>query len=505
MNSSGSVSFVNTNHPIDFELQNQGRVLIIKDALYNRSTQKYHDIKLERNGWRFFGWDLGGGGKFTGITDEVVREIQATYGIALKTLQAKPNSAIFWVNGKGRETSYCKGEHTCENYYGGANTSSPYGKKADDLFLSQEDAKRFGAAQMTLHDAMNAGIWSLVGWTKGPALTSFNSEPPAVSQSSPSSTSERRKALRSSLPKKIHKMPQETQPFEEQETKEKRARVDALSADESEGDTASSKKLASDFAQDGAASQEKDLNGVEEESKKRAETNALSVDKPRDTASGKKLTSDFAEEERPYKGELERAVQERRVEQAGASSKPRRGKEKQIAQLPTIPTYRINSTPIESGYDDAPFEERRRRMIQHLDNSSPVPFSAFVDRNLSQRIDPYLFLRMSDALRRLTTNPKANDKDAAYMSELCKHWFRAGYHYLNRNSKPGDGYEQIVSQVAEKVKDPLKIEAKAKELYWRRHATDFWMTFIDLFAKEKIDIDLLRKFLATATSLNSWF
>lgn len=496
MNSSSSVSFVNTNHPIDFELQNQGRVLIIKDALYNRSTQRYHDIKLERNGWRFFGWDLGGGGKFTGITDEVVREIQATYGIALKTLQAKPNSAVFWVNGNGRETSYCRGEHARENYYGGANTSSPYGKKADDVFLAQEDARHFGAAQMTLHDAMNAGIWSLVGWSKAPALTPLNNAPPTVSQSSPSSNSERRKALRSPLPKKILKMPQETQPFEEKETKEKRARVDALSADEP-ADTASTKKLASDFAKDDAPSLEKELDGVGEASKKSARVDALSADEPGDTGSAKKLASDFAQEET--------AFQEKGDEQSVTSSKSRRGREKQITQLPTIPTYRINSTPIELGYDSAPFEERRRRMIQHLDNSSPVPFSAFVDRNRSQRIDPYLFLRMSDALRRLTANPKADDKDAAYMSELCKHWFRAGYHYLNRNSKPGDGYEQIVSQVSEKVKDPLKIEEKAKELYWRRHATDFWMTFIDLFAKEKIDIDLLRKFLATATSLSSWF
>ncbi len=465
MNSSGLVSvnfwanLVSVNSgPIDFELQNQGRVLIIKDALYNRSTHRYHDIKLERNGWCFFGLDLGGGGKFTGITEDVARQIQATYGIALKTLQVQPNGAAFWSRGKQTSYATCElaGEKFASGKLGDVKTSYPCGEKKDDVFLAQEDANRFGASRMTLHDAINAGIWSLAGWGQRAPLPA-NEMPPADS-SSPEPT--RSGALRSPPRTRTPKRPSGTRSL--QETAEKSARSQALSADES-GDTASLQKSKSD-----RDSIEKEKPEIEAKTK------------PREIAS---------KASRKGRGE--------------STALGRKGLKSGI--LPTIPVYRAQSTPIEPGYDKALFEERKRRIIAHLDNSSPVPFSAFVDRNLKQKIDPSLFLRMSDALRRLAVNPKADDKDAKYMSELCKHWFRAGYHYLDQNSRPGDGYEQTLSQVAEKIKDPTKAAVKARELYWRRHATDFWMTFIDLFARERLNIDLIRKFFATETTLNSWF
>src|SRR5579872_2179378 len=114
MNSANSISFVCSKGPIDFELQNDGRVLIIKDAFYNASTKKYHDIRLVRNGWKFLGFDLGGGGKFTGITDDVIRQIQSTYGIVLKTLNSEPSDAAFW--GNEQKTSFVTAKDAAEKY-----------------------------------------------------------------------------------------------------------------------------------------------------------------------------------------------------------------------------------------------------------------------------------------------------------------------------------------------------------------------------------------------------
>ena len=171
MNSSISVPYICSNGPIDFELQNQGRVLLIKDALYDPSTKKYHDIKLVRNGWKLFGFDLGGGGEFTGITEEVVRQIQSTYGIVLKTLKSKPNDAVFW--GDEQKTSYITALDAAKTYpskwrvLGNVKASYPLGKKEGDLLLSKEDSARFGADQMTLHDAIHKGIWNADGWIQG--------------------------------------------------------------------------------------------------------------------------------------------------------------------------------------------------------------------------------------------------------------------------------------------------------------------------------------------------
>jgi len=112
---------------------------------------------------------------------------------------------------------------------------------------------------------------------------------------------------------------------------------------------------------------------------------------------------------------------------------------------------------------------------------------------------------MLDALRRLAANPESKGPDDKKMNELFKHWFRAAYHYLEKNSKPGDGYAHILNKVKVSIKDPVKAETKAKKLYWRRYATDFWMTLIDLFSKERIDIDPFHKSISAKTSLNPWF
>ncbi|HSX37905.1 MAG TPA: hypothetical protein VLE95_03650 [Chlamydiales bacterium] len=358
---SGIDFITNYSGSLLYELQNNGTVLVLKDALFNPATQVYHDIKLVRRGYRCFGIPLGGGGKFTGITEEVARQIQKTYGIVLKTLDVKPGEARLFSTPQ-KTTYYTTGFN---RFWG--QESYPFGQKEHDVLLSKNDAAFFGSNQMTVHDAIATGILRLVG-----------NDGASINAAAPSADN------------------REEEPKEDEKLK------------------------------------------------------------------------------------------------------------KPLTQLPRIPVYSAGSTPYEAGYDSSSFEERKKRMVAHLDRSGPIPFSVFLNQNRDIRIEDALLQRMRRALERLAENPKVNDSDAKYMKKLLKHWFRAAYHYLDKNSKPGDGYPQIFNEVNKKIKTEKKAMRKAKELYWRRHATLFWITLIDLFALKKIGLEPLLQEISKSTSLNPW-
>jgi hypothetical protein len=322
---------------------------------------------------------------------------------------------------------------------------------------------------MTLHDAIRAGIWNATGWSHG--AFAIRPEPEPVDNLSPvegtgagkyGSAIERPQRSRNG-DKGIKKRSWLSE-TPEKEAKEANAAVDAAKVKPAPMNAADHLK----------------------------QRTALHSDEDANIDSGDLEPID--------EGEVERPNGQTRLDALKTSPKF-----KQMETIPSIPVYRAHSTPIDPGYDDAPVEERRSRIIDHLDRSSPIPFSAFVDNNKERRIHPLLFQTMLDALRRLAKDPASNDSAAQDMKSLLKHWFRAAYHYLDKNSNPSDGYPHILSVVSRGTKDPKKAEVKAKELFWRRQATDFWMTLVDLFSSEKIDIDLLHKSISTKTSLNPWF
>jgi len=483
--------------PIRYEVLKNGRLLVLKDALFNPLTQKYHSIHLEKFPRKFFGFEIGKGGLFTGITEEVAREIQKTYGVFLKTLNSHPNGAAFW--GDASKTQYIKKEEAAESMkrgrLWGAKTSYPLGAKKNDLFLAKEDAALYGKEKMTLHDAIQTGIWnSLSGGVSPPPapveknLEGKKSPPEALLGVARPSREKTRKGRGDPGP-----LPSEPREKASRNKKETR-KIDPENASEKSGRSKQPKRKVS-----GEDPITRDLEEMDREIEELSnESDSPSASQERRTKRGRKKKPSQPEErtlsapkEEPLEGEPVQSSKDQ-------SDTP-------IATYPSIPAYSAKSTPFVAGYDDAPFEERRRRMIEHLDKSSPVPFSAFVDHNQEKRIDDALFRRMLDGLRRLALNPKASDPDASYMKKLMKNWFRAAYHYLDKNSKPGDGYQQILNKVYIDTSNPHKAEKKAKEIYWRKHATIFWMTLVDLFSADLIDIDPLHKDLSNQTSLNSLF
>ncbi len=297
---------------VSFELKDQDRVLVLKDALFNPKTHLYHDITIKR------GWFAN---KFTGMTDDLAREILTSYGIVLKTLNANPGEVKLW--GTLEKTHY-KNKNSS-----GYNTSYSYGQKKDDLQLSPEDAAHYHQDKMTLHDAVRFGLWN----TQNP----------------------------------------------------------------------------------------------------------------------------------------------------NASSKEQIKRETVETPEPTL-----GST--EPCFDDLPFLLRKKRVIEHLDAKSSIPFSSFANRNYDRRINEEKFQNLLHGLRTLTLDPETEDKYAKKMRKHLSHWFQRGWKFFNEHSKPKCGYQKVL--------DALKDEKKAKEKYWQEHATIFWLSLIPLFAEEKLDIERLQKFLA---------
>lgn len=458
-----SVPFVHSgNKPITVSLLNDGRVMILKDALFNPDTQRWHDIKLVRTGWTLFGFELGGAGKFTSITQDEARQIQMTYGIVLKTLNLQPDEAAFW--GDAKQTSYFTGENAARTLESGkpfrgfltrmftrdnpvVKTSYAYGVKKDDVILSAEDAAFFGREKMTIHDAFNAVLWNR---SRNDLANSLLNGNPA----------------------------------------EARNPLDTLSVNPISDDQSQAAKNGLKINGGADPAMANGVNGpAGQHSSKTAEENGM-----------KTLDGSNPDVMAKNKVEKDRLSKHPNVHGTSSSAHP-------ITALPSVPpTYRAESTPIHAGYDYAPFLERKRRVVEHLDQSHPFPFSAFVDQNQDMKIDKFLFRRMEGALRRLALDPEAGDEDAKYMKGLFRHWFRAAYHYLERNSTPGDGYEQILSDISREIKEPRKAQAKAKELYWRKYATEFWMTLIDHYPRNKMVIDALQRILSTKTSLKKpWF
>ncbi len=484
---STSLPFVCSGGPIDYELRNQGRMLVIKDALYNPITQKYHDIQLVRGGWKFLGMDWGGGRAFTGITKDAVRQIQETYGIALKTLGKEPPGLAFW--GDASKTTYVTEADDGASFWSSPRASYPYGQKSDDVLLSAEDAARFGWSDMTLHDAIRAGIWNATGWSSGwsQGAHAFAPEPPRVDETPNSEESAGAGKYGSAIAR-----PPRSRAVNKGSAKRiwltdapgKEANV---ASDAAKGKPTPADRLKQKTALDADDDSGEDINNGGQEP-----IDGEVVEQPNGITT--------------LNGALEPIDGEEQQNGITSLDAPKTSPNfKQIAKVPSIPVYRAASTPIIPGYDDAPVDERRSRIIEHLDRSSKVPFSAFVDNNQARRIHPVLFQTMLDALRRLALDPAANDSDAQDMKGLLKHWFRAAYHYLDQNSSPSDGYPHIFNVVSRGTKEPKEAEKKAKELYWRRQATDFWMTLIDLFSSETIDIDLLHRSISQKTSLNPWF
>jgi hypothetical protein len=503
MDISNSIPFVCSDGPIVYELQNQGRVLIIKDALFDPSTQKYHNIELVRSGWKFFGLDWGGGEEFTGITDDVARQIQATYGIVLKTLGKPPAEVAFW--GDAKKTSYLAETDGGKKFSSGliynAKMSFPFGEKEDDVFLSTEDSALFGATQMTIHDAINAGIWNPTGWSPKTAAnapaTSDDKKPPGgpgTNRSAPHSKG--KKTGSQAKPGQARHPP--AAPASGDDKKSFRTGTNR-SAPHRKGKKTGSQAKPDEARYPAAAP----ASGDDKKSFGTGTNRSAPHRKGMQTGSQAKPGQARYPAAAPASGDDKKSsrshVSQMRSERARFSAGH------PIESFPSIPVYRASSTPIEAGYDDAPFEERKRRIIEHLDSSSPIPFSAFVDKNRERRIHPFLFERMIDALRKLAANPESGDTDAIEMKKLFKHWFRAAYHYLEKNSKPGDGYPHILNKILRRVKDAEKAEIKAKEIYWRKYATDFWMTLIDLFSAERIDIDPFHKSISSKTSIDPWF
>jgi hypothetical protein len=529
MEISTSIPFVNSSAPLDYEVLNQGRVLIIKDALYNPVTEKYHDIQLVRSGWKFLGWEWGGG-TFNGLTKDAVRQIQETYGIVLKTLGQHPPGAAFF--GDAGKTTYLTEDGESESYL--------TGQKNDDVMLSPSDAARFGESEMTLHEAIRAGIWNAAGWSHESfpsasdladsevTLPEEGEEVDEIAQyGSPIARQlkPREGAAESGKKRSWLSKPPENKKKEASESTRATTKTDrlqqrtALGGDEdaeATPETLDSGDAHLDVNEEGEIAPETMDNGashlhVSEDGEIAPETldggaSHLHVSEdgeiapePEDSgATHLHVSGDGGIAPlRTPKGKF------RILDALKTSSAPRYFK--QIESIPWISAYQAKSTPLDPIYDDLAVEERKSRIVEHLDRASKVPFSAFVDNNKERRIHPVLFHTMQDALRRLAKDPEADDSDAKEMKNLLNHWFRAAYHYLDKNSKPGDGYPDVLTVVSRGTKDPKKAEAKAKELYWRRQATDFWMTLIDLFSSEKIDIDLLHKAISTKTSLNPWF
>ena len=439
MTKTDQIPYVRSEAPVGISIEDNGRVLVLKSALFNPVTAQWHDIRIVSHGWKVLGFNVGGGVKFTSVTEEMARQIQMTYGIVLKTLHAEPNGAAFWSD--GRKTSYFIGKNASDSLEKGkpfrgllkriflrdtpeVKTSLPFGEKKGDLLLSEQDAARFGATQMTLHDAVQKGIFDPLH--QGAAGNAAGAS--SLAATSPQSP------------------------------------LDAF--------------LGQPIA---------DLEEAKEDESLSSQGPTLQRGEVSSTSPVKKKLEKGAAAEAPL-----------RLAKEKATGDP-------IARLPSIPTYRASKTPIETGYDNASFAERKRRLIAHLDQSSPIPFSAFVDQNKERKIETVRFRNLLEALRKLAIDPESKDADAKYMRNLLKHWFRAAFHYLDKNSNPGDGYPQILAQISLEIQNADKARAKAKELYWRQHATLFWMTLVDLFAREKISIELLYKNISKETNLNPLF
>jgi|GEM_PF-3608196 len=676
MSSSNSIPYVCASRPPDVVLQNGGRILLLKDALYNPETGKYHDIKLVKSGWKLFGIDLGGGGKFTGVTQEVAREVQETYGIALKTLKSDPRGAAFW--GGAGQTSYVSAPAGSGISFWRRlmprETSYPLGQKQNDVYLAPEDAARFNAARMTLHDAMSAGIWNagVLKKTSAPSdavekaseghdgpipaglqrekRDPFRERPETALDQAKGKPARRRKAhgetpeetgktgrKKSKIPNgapdleessscgkipggvrrpnpaygknghpplykqtgrtdsgawdpafdetgktvgKKSKMPQGRRhlvktphhlkvPGSRGTDPASRSGVSEEMFDETGGTVGKKTKMpqgrrhfveaphhlkipgrrGTNPASRSGVSEEMfdETGGTVGKKTKMPQGRRHLVETPLhsempgglrkmdpasrksgDPASREQMAradagvSESPENEGRVGGRksgswnedsFNPSTAEHRLRKQGRFSETHRSASgirrpvfgPPVGSFPAIPGYKSKSTPIELGFDDAPFDERMRRIIEHLDRSGPVPFSAFVDKNANRRIDPGIYRKMEDGLRRLAADPASSHKDAKYMRRLCEHWMRAAYHYLDQNSEPGDGFSLLLSKAAETIKDPKKAEAKAKELYWRRHGTIFWLTLIDLFASERLGIDRFQESLSSKTSLNPWF
>ena len=352
-------TFIPSDLPVDPELQSGGRVLVLKCALFNPSTQKWHDIRIERSS--FLGkWCRG---PLNNISLEEAERIRKTYDIILRTIDMKPGETT--ITGDLQSTQFTRknGSGHLEK-----KSSSVYeASRQNDALLSQADAEYFGQKNMTVHDAIVSGVLAPLGLSHAKASFSEQEQMPFL-------------------------------PLNAQEDQQVLKRVEQLPAI------------------------------------------------PKCNAGGRTLN---------------KADQEFLAEARKAG--------------PTL---------ADADYGDLTFEQRKARLMAYLDQTGPIPLSAFEKNEPPKGMAPEVFARLRQSLGRLAVRDalgrlaaleaklmligdERNERDRLrkrlaeilngreakdvyeewkrelkqcpadrYMEKLLEHWFRASYHYLDKYSTP---------------------------------------------------------------------
>lgn len=150
-----SKTFIPSDLPVDPELQSGGRVLVLKCALFNPSTQKWHDIRIERSG--FLGkWCRG---PLNHVSQEEAERIRKTYDIILRTIDMQPGETAITGDLHATQFTQRNGSGRLEKKSSAAYEAS----RQDNVLLSQADAQCFGQKNMTVHDAMVSGVLAPLG------------------------------------------------------------------------------------------------------------------------------------------------------------------------------------------------------------------------------------------------------------------------------------------------------------------------------------------------------
>ena len=150
-----SKTFIPSELPVDPELQSGGRVLVLKCALFNPSTQKWHDIRIERSG--FLGkWCRG---PLNNISQEEADRIRKTYDIILRTIDMQPGETAITTDLHSTQYTQRNGSGRVEKKSSAAYDAS----RQDNVLLSQADAQCFGQKNVTVHDAVVFGVLAPLG------------------------------------------------------------------------------------------------------------------------------------------------------------------------------------------------------------------------------------------------------------------------------------------------------------------------------------------------------
>lgn len=405
--------FISANQPVQHRLESGGRVLVLICALKDPVTNEWQDIRIERTGW--FKWFRG---SLKDPSHEEVEMIRKTYNIYLKTSHLKP--------GEGSLSSDLNSTRfAARNAAGALENKTSYAYKAGraDTEIAPEDAAYFHREHMTIHDAVVAGILNPLGIT-GANATSVEED------------------------------------------------ADAASSGE------------------GRLPPLPDLDVAREPNPAEPNPTSKLPSVPNRFFNGRKFNK-----------ALEEVRNDARANTADDA-------------------IRLNA---DVPYDDLPDDLRKQRLIAYLDKVGPIPFSAVVENRVPQGIEPTAFqkihysldqLAVRDALGKLAaleartalSAREAEDRDklryrlrnalrdqsakeayeewkdslaklpdAQYTQQLLEYWFRAAYHFLDKESTPDT--TEIALQLREKGVSESKLFAQAKEIYWRSN-TPNWTNWL---------------------------